>query len=72
MGGAPPLNSTLYFVLWSDIFLPFVALGVPLFFMLSGSLLLQPSNVDEPIRVFLKKRLARIGIAFVVHSGVSD
>ncbi len=68
MGGAPPLNSTLYFVLWSDIFLPFVALGVPLFFMLSGSLLLQPSNVDEPIRVFLKKRLARIGIAFVFWS----
>jgi surface polysaccharide O-acyltransferase-like enzyme len=58
----------MYFVYWSDLFLPFVALGVPLFFMLSGSLLLQPSKVDEPIRVFLKKRLARIGTAFVFWS----
>ncbi len=32
--------------------------------MLSGSLLLQPSKLDEPIRVFLKKRLSRIGLAF--------
>jgi surface polysaccharide O-acyltransferase-like enzyme len=32
--------------------------------MLSGSLLLQPCKLDEPIRVFLKKRLSRIGLAF--------
>lgn len=43
-------------------------MGVPLFIMLSGALLLQPSKVDEPIRVFLKKRLSRIGIAFVFWS----
>jgi surface polysaccharide O-acyltransferase-like enzyme len=38
--------------------------GVPLFVMLSGALLLQPSKTDEPIRVLLKKRLSRIGYAF--------
>lgn len=37
---------------------------VPLFVMLSGSLLLQPKKLEEPIRVFLKKRLSRIGLAF--------
>jgi surface polysaccharide O-acyltransferase-like enzyme len=37
---------------------------VPLFVMLSGALLLQQSKLDEPIRLFLKKRLSRIGLAF--------
>ena len=37
---------------------------VPLFVMLSGFLLLQPSKVNEPIRVFLKKRFTRLGLAF--------
>jgi surface polysaccharide O-acyltransferase-like enzyme len=37
---------------------------VPLFVMLSGALLLQPSKLNEPIRVFLKKRVSRIGFAF--------
>jgi surface polysaccharide O-acyltransferase-like enzyme len=37
---------------------------VPLFVMLSGALLLQPSKTHEPIRVFLKKRFSRIGLAF--------
>jgi surface polysaccharide O-acyltransferase-like enzyme len=36
--------------------------------MLSGALLLQPQKASEPIRVFLKKRLSRIGIAFVFWS----
>ena len=43
---------------------------VPLFVMLSGVLLLQPAKLDEPIRVFLKKRLSRIGLAFVFWSMV--
>jgi surface polysaccharide O-acyltransferase-like enzyme len=43
---------------------------VPLFVMLSGALLLQPSKINEPIRVFLKKRLSRIGLAFAFWSGV--
>jgi len=38
---------------------------VPLFVMLTGALLLQPSKLNEPIRVFLKKRGKRIGLAFV-------
>ncbi len=38
--------------------------SVPLFVMLSGALLLQPSK-NEPLGVFLKKRFRRIGLAFV-------
>jgi surface polysaccharide O-acyltransferase-like enzyme len=43
---------------------------VPLFVMLSGALLLQPAKIDEPIRVFLKKRLSRLGLAFVFWSAI--
>ncbi len=38
--------------------------------MLTGALLLQPSKVDEPIRVFLRKRLGRIGVVFAFWSVV--
>lgn len=64
------LDSTQYFVLWwsQTIYQSFVILGVPLFVMLSGALLLQPYKVNEPIRVFLKKRLSRIGLAFLFWS----
>lgn len=41
---------------------------VPLFIMLSGALLLQPSKINEPIKVFLKKRAKRIGIAYAFWS----
>jgi surface polysaccharide O-acyltransferase-like enzyme len=66
------LSSTQYSVLWlsSTIYESFVIMGVPLFVMLSGSLLLQPSKVNEPIRVFLKKRLGRIGLAFLFWSAI--
>ena len=62
--------STQYFILWwsQAIYQALIIMGVPLFVMLSGALLLQPSKVNEPIRVFLKKRLSRIGIAFVFWS----
>ena len=43
---------------------------VPLFVMLSGALLLQPTKLNEPIRVFLKKRLSRLGLAFVFWSAI--
>ena len=33
--------------------------------MLSGALLLQPGKADEPLKVFFKKRLNRIGIPFL-------
>ncbi len=35
---------------------------VPLFVMLTGVLLLQPHKVEEPLGVFFKKRLSRIGL----------
>jgi surface polysaccharide O-acyltransferase-like enzyme len=51
---------------WTAIVYKSLALScVPLFVMLSGALLLQPEKLDEPIRVFLKKRMSRIGLAFV-------
>ncbi len=64
------LNATQYLVIWSNtsFYYSIAPLGVPLFLMLTGALLLQPLKLDEPIRVFFKKRLARIGIAFIFWS----
>ncbi len=45
-------------------------MGVPLFLLLTGALLLQPSKLNEPIKVFFKKRFARIGLAFVFWGAV--
>lgn len=56
---------------WTAVVYKSVALScVPLFVMLSGALLLQPAKLNEPIRVFLKKRLSRIGLAFAFWSAV--
>lgn len=44
--------------------------GVPLFAILSGALLLRPSKTFEPIRVFLRKRLGRLGLAFAFWSAI--
>ncbi len=52
------------FTVYKSIALP----SVPLFVMLTGALLLQPSKVNEPIGVFLKKRLSRLGVAFAFWS----
>lgn len=38
---------------------------IPLFVMLAGALLLQPSKANEPLSVFFKKRLGRIGGPFL-------
>jgi|WetSurMetagenome_2_1015567.scaffolds.fasta_scaffold87508_2 surface polysaccharide O-acyltransferase-like enzyme len=43
-------------------------LGVPLFIMLSGALLLVPEKADEPARVFYKKRFNRIGVPLIFWS----
>jgi surface polysaccharide O-acyltransferase-like enzyme len=43
---------------------------VPLFVMLAGALLLQPSKADEPLKVFFKKRLNRIGIPFLFWGAI--
>lgn len=39
--------------------------AVPLFVMLSGALLLQPSKLEESLSVFFKKRLNRIALPFL-------
>jgi surface polysaccharide O-acyltransferase-like enzyme len=39
--------------------------AVTLFVMLSGALLLDPAKVNEPLRVFFKKRFSRVGIPIV-------
>ena len=49
----------------SDVYDSLSRICVPLFIMLTGALLLQPSKVDEPIRVFFKKRWDRIGLPFL-------
>lgn len=43
---------------------------IPLFVMLTGALLLQPYKVAEPLKVFFKKRLWRIGLPFIFWGGV--
>ncbi len=43
---------------------------VPLFVILTGALLLQPSKLNEPIKPFLKKRAKRIGLAFLFWTAV--
>lgn len=56
---------------WTGVVYKSLALScVPLFVMLSGALLLQPAKLNEPIRVFLKKRVNRIGLAFAFWSAV--
>jgi surface polysaccharide O-acyltransferase-like enzyme len=39
-----------------------IPLGVPIFLMLTGALLLQPEKKNESLSVFFKKRWARIGL----------
>jgi surface polysaccharide O-acyltransferase-like enzyme len=57
--------------LWwvSDIYNSLARTCVPLFIMLTGFLLLQPSKAEEPIRVFIKKRWKRIGIPVLFWAG---
>jgi surface polysaccharide O-acyltransferase-like enzyme len=51
---------------WSvvDVYQSLAVMGVPLFLMLTGSLLLQPEK-KESLSVFFKKRWARIGLPFL-------
>ena len=53
-----------------DVYQSLGRIGVPLFLLLTGALLLQPSKIDEPIKVFFKKRVSRIGLAFVFWGAV--
>jgi surface polysaccharide O-acyltransferase-like enzyme len=51
-----------------DIYQSIGRLGVPLFVMLTGALLLQPSK-NESLSVFFKKRWARIGLPWIFWGG---
>jgi surface polysaccharide O-acyltransferase-like enzyme len=48
-----------------DIYQSLSRMGVPLFVMLTGALLLPPSKEGESFRVFFRKRWARIGLPFL-------
>lgn len=59
------MNQTEVYRWWMvDIYQTLGRTGVPLFVMLTGALLLQPSKI-EPLSVFFKKRWARIGLPFL-------
>ncbi len=51
-----------------DIYQTIGRIGVPLFVMLTGALLLQPSK-NESLSVFFKKRWARIGLPWIFWGG---
>jgi len=53
-----------------DVYQSIGRLGVPLFLLLTGALLLQPSKLTEPIGVFFKKRVARIGLPFIFWGAI--
>lgn len=62
--------STMDIVNWfsADVYAAFGYVGVPLFVMLTGALLLDPVKANEPLRVFYKKRFNRIGIPLIFWS----
>ncbi len=49
----------------SDIYGAVGYLGVPLFIILSGALLLTPAKADEPLSAFYKKRFYRVGLPLI-------
>jgi surface polysaccharide O-acyltransferase-like enzyme len=49
----------------SNVYDSLARVCIPLFVMLAGALLLQPSKAEEPLKVFFKKRLWRIGVPFL-------
>ncbi len=63
------LESVAYW--WIVTIYKFLTLScIPIFIMLSGALLLQPSKLNEPIKVFLRKRANRIGWAYAFWSAI--
>jgi surface polysaccharide O-acyltransferase-like enzyme len=52
----------------SDVYSAIGHMGVPLFIILSGCLLLDPAKADEPLGTFFKKRFNRIGLPFIFWS----
>ncbi len=63
-----PQGVTLW---WTEnIYDSIARVGVPLFVMVTGFLLLQPSKINEPLRVFFSKRWAKIGIPVLFWAGI--
>ncbi len=52
----------------TNVYDAFGRFGLPLFVMLSGALLLEPSKADEPLGVFFKKRFNRVGLPIIFWS----
>jgi surface polysaccharide O-acyltransferase-like enzyme len=53
-----------------DVYQSLGRVGVPLFIMLSGALLLAPKKETESIRDFFKKRWVRVGLPFVFWAAI--
>jgi surface polysaccharide O-acyltransferase-like enzyme len=67
----PPPEVSAVAAWWtSDFFNSIARPCVPLFVMLSGYLLLQPTKVNEPLKVFFKKRWARIGMPLIFWGAI--
>ncbi len=58
--------------LWwtSNIYDSIARIAVPLFVMLTGALLLQPSKTEESLGAFFKKRWNRVGIPIIFWSAI--
>ncbi len=63
----PGVITPMVMVNWftADVYGAIGYLGVPIFVMLSGALLLNPAKADEPMGVFFKKRFIRIGLPLI-------
>jgi surface polysaccharide O-acyltransferase-like enzyme len=59
-----PSNTPTFWV--SSMYLVIAKMGVPLFMMVTGILLLDPKKNDEPLGSYFKKRINAIGIPFIV------
>jgi|YelNatPaOPRAMG01_1025707.scaffolds.fasta_scaffold25385_4 surface polysaccharide O-acyltransferase-like enzyme len=59
--------NTLEIFRWTtvDVYQSLGRIGVPLFILLSGALLLVPTKADESMRNFFRKRFLRVGLPFV-------
>ncbi|MCL2287614.1 MAG: acyltransferase family protein [Candidatus Bathyarchaeota archaeon] len=62
---SPNYNPTILQWFTVHIYLSIGHLGVPLFIMLTGALLLVPSKKQEDLGDFFKKRFSRIGLPFL-------
>jgi surface polysaccharide O-acyltransferase-like enzyme len=67
-GAITPLVMVNWFT--SDVFGAIGYLGVPLFVMLSGALLLNPPKADESMGLFYRKRFWRVGLPLIFWTAI--